>query len=170
MKNVKLIAIVLMLGIMAVSCKKEKGPVGPAGPAGQAGVNGNANVTVYGYGSHTFTSGSPWSYYYPDGLTGGMIDSSTIMMYYSQYPGEWNVANGFGPGADYANIVYTSDGPPASVNVYLQNVDGGSYSGGDVTWDSVRIFVIPANIFKSTPAGKVDFNDYQSVKSYYTER
>ena len=50
MKKAKLIALMLVITMIVVSCKKETGPTGPTGPQGPAGSAGTANV-IY----------SPWT-------------------------------------------------------------------------------------------------------------
>jgi hypothetical protein len=166
MKNLKLLTIILFIGIIAVSCKKEEGPVGPAGPAGTNGTNGNANVTVYGFGAQTY---SVVNYEHPFTLpvSAGIADSSLIFPYY-HYSVWWYPVGSVGYGGTYSSRYYIYPNTTSTtVQIQVRNADGSSYSGADITWDSVRVFVIPANIFKSTPAGKVNFKDYQSVSSYY---
>jgi hypothetical protein len=162
MKSFKLIAILLMLGIIAVSCKKE------AGPAGTNGTNGNANVKVYGYGPTTFNASNFYfAYFSPAGLTGGMFDSSMIISYYSTGSGSWNVANGMEPLGNYNSIQLTNAGPPANLSFYLRNADGSNYIGADVTWDSLRIFVIPATSFRMAQKNHLDFQNYSAVRTFY---
>lgn len=159
--------MLLFIGVIAVSCKKE---AGPAGTNGTNGTNGNANVMVYGYGETVLNAGnSYYAYFYPDVLTPGLIDSSVITCYYSVGANEWNVANGYGPGAQYATIQYTGVGTQSYVGIYLKNPDGTTYSGADITWDSVRVFIIPANIFRSFKMENVDYNDYYSVNDYFSK-
>ncbi len=171
MKTLKLLAMIMITGIVAVSCKKEgpAGPQGAAGTNGTNGTNGNANVTVYGYGTDTLKASNNYAAnYYPAGLTSGLVDSSIIVTYYSAYPGEWNMANGYGPSGQYATIQYTYGGStPALVSVYLRNVDGTGYTGVDVIWDSVRIFVVPANIYKIAKHDKLNYNNYKAVNDYF---
>lgn len=167
MKNLKLIAIAFILGLVVVSCKKEAGPSGPAGTNGTNGTNGNANVKVYGFGTTTLNSSNAYyAYFMPAGLTAGMIDSSVIITYYGTGPGSWNMANGLGPVGSYSTIQYTYISPP-EVGVYLRNADGTSYSGSDVTWDSVRIFVIPAMQLKDAKIHHLDFQNYSAVRSFF---
>jgi hypothetical protein len=166
MKNLKLLAIIVFIGIVAVSCKKEEGPMGPAGPTGTNGTNGNANVTVYGFGPKTFTTTS-FEHNWILPVSGGMADSSMIMPYYFQYD-YWYPVGSVGYAGSFSSRFYLS---PETISTLLfaqvRDADGSTYSGADVIWDSIRVFVIPANILKSTPAGKVNFKDYQSVSSYY---
>ena len=171
MRTLKLFAMILLIGIIAVSCKKETGPTGPQGPSGTNGTNGtngNANVTVYGFGSTTLNSGNGYyGYFYPAGLTSGMIDSSTVVSYYQVGANEWNMANGLGPAANYATIQYTYGGGSPFVSIYLRNADGTTYTGSDVTWDSVRIFVVPANIYKIANRNNLDYKNYKAVNNYF---
>ncbi len=158
----------LILGIVAVSCKKE---AGPTGQSGTNGTNGNANVRMYSYSQTTLNAGnSYYAYFSPIGLTSGMIDSSLLVTYYRSGLDDWNVANGLGPQGRYNTIQFTIPGPPAIVGIYLRNADGTSYTGIDVVWDSIRIFVVPANVFKIAKHDKVDFQNYKQVKDYYNAK
>ena len=168
MKTIKLLAMFLFIGIIAVSCKKEEGPAGPQGPAGTNGTNGNANVKVFGYTKDTLNAANGYALSYsPAGLTAGLIDSSAIFIYYSAYTGQWNMANGFGPSAMYATIQYTDTWSTPYVSVYLENVDGTYYSGSDVVWDSVRVFIIPASTLKVAKQQNINFNNYNEVNTYF---
>jgi hypothetical protein len=166
MKNLKCLAMILCIVIVAVSCKKEEGPQGPAGPSGTNGTNGNANVTVYGFGAQTFTSTDP-SVNLVLPISGGMVDSSLILPYY-HYDSWWYQFGEIGYASSYQTryYIYPTDST-STLLLQIYDLDGTAYTGGDLTLDSIRVFVIPANIFRSTPAGKVDYNDYQSVSSYY---
>ncbi len=167
------IVTILFVGVLAMfaSCKKaEKGDTGPAGSNGtngSAGAQGNANVKIYNYGTTTLTATSINAKFLPAGLTAAKIDSSLIMVYYSAGSGQWNVANGLGPGGAYATIQY-SDPSDSSINVYLKNADGTVYSGGTVTWQKVRVVIVPtASVFRT---GKVDYSNYSDVaRAYHLE-
>jgi hypothetical protein len=166
MKKLKLLAMILCLAIVAVSCKKEEGPQGPAGPSGTNGTNGNANVTVYGFGAQTFTSTAPTvAIILP--ISGTRVDSCLILPYY-HYTSWWYQFGEIGYGSAYQSryYIYPSDST-STLLLQIYDLDGTVYTGADLTVDSIRVFVIPANIFRSTPTGKVDYNDYQSVSSYY---
>lgn len=163
------IVTLLFVGVLAMfaSCKKaEKGDTGPAGANGAAGAQGNANVKIYNYGTTTLTASSS-AKFMPAGLTPAKIDSSLIIVYYSVGSGQWNVANGLGPIGAYATIQY-SNPLDASINVYLRNADGTSYTGGTITWNKVRVVIIPtASVFR---IGKVDYTNYADVsKAYHLE-
>lgn len=155
---------IAMVGVFA-SCKKaEKGAVGPAGANGTNGAQGNANVKIYNYGSQTLTATSISVNFTPVGLTAQKIDSSLIVVYYSESAGQWNLANGLGPGGQYATIQY-SDPMDASINVYLQNANGTNYSGATVVWQKVRIVVVPTGyVFRHAT---INYNNYDEVASYY---
>ena len=153
------VAIVLSMGLFFSSCKKE------VGPAGANGKDGNANVMQYNFGSKVVGSGKDAQYITPN-LTAGMLDSSVVMVYYSQDGNQWNVAGGCGPLCRYQTILYTDPSP--FIKVYLEDPDGTSYSGSDVTWVKSRVLIIPANKFgKKSSLPAIDFNDYNAVKKYY---
>lgn len=169
------IATILFVGALAMfaSCKKaEKGDVGPTGAngtngatgaTGATGAQGNANVKIYNYGTTTLSAVSD-ALFKPAGLTAQQIDSSLIMVYYSEGAGQWNVANGLGPGGSYATIQYSNPGD-ASINVYLRNADGTLYTGGTVTWNKVRVVIVPtASVFRT---GKIDYTNYADVARAY---
>jgi hypothetical protein len=163
------IVTLLFVGALAmfVSCKKaEKGDTGPAGTNGTnglAGVQGNANVKIYNYGTTTLSATTD-ALFKPVGLTAQQIDSSLIMVYYSESAGQWNVANGLGPGGSYATIQYSNPWD-ASINVYLRNADGTTYSGGTILWQKVRVVIVPtASVFRTR---KVDYTNYADVARAY---
>ena len=56
------------------------------------------------------------------------------------------------------------------LNIKLNNYDGSDYSGFDVTWDSVKVYIVPANIFALAKDQYVNFNDYNSVADYYNKK
>ena len=167
MKNLKFLAIVLLIGMIA-ACEKE----GPAGPQGANGINGtngadgNANVAVYGFTTVTFTS-SNYEHSFQLPITEETVDSSLIMPYYFQY-GFWYPAGTVGYSGSYSTRYYLSPGTPTSLLlIQVRNTDGSSYSGSDVIWDSVRVFVIPANVFYTSLDKGVDYDHYPSVSNYF---
>lgn len=162
-------AMIILIAFVAASCEKEEGPQGPAGANGTDGKDGNANVTVYGFTGDTLTTSSTWKDYFIP-ITPGAVDSSIILPYYFTY-GYWYLAGGLGYGAGYLTRfgVETSI-PSARVFIGIFNPDGAAYTGTDVIWDSIRIFVVPATIFKSARAKNIDFNNYKEVKAYYQEK
>ncbi|MCK9612503.1 MAG: hypothetical protein PHR81_03210 [Bacteroidales bacterium] len=165
----KLIIVLFLISIFLISCKKEEGPAGPQGPQGPAGTNGNANIKMYGYGPCTFNAANFYTQKYtPDGLTAGLIDSSIIYAYYSGGFDQWNVVNGYGPLDTYTTVLFTD--PEPYIGIYLRNPDGSWYNGIDVTWDSVRIVIIPANIFLSAMNEKIDFGNYTEVTEYFISK
>jgi hypothetical protein len=169
--------IIFILGFFAViatmntGCSKETGPkgdtgatgaTGATGPQGVQGAQGNANVKQYNYDSITVSSSSSAIYTFP-GMTAGMLDSSMVLVYYSEGSNQWNMAGGCGPGCDYQTIMYTD--PTPYVSVYLENRDGTVYSGSPVLWVKSRLVIIPANEFGKKEL--YDIHDYNSVKKYY---
>jgi hypothetical protein len=160
------IATILFIGAIALfaSCKKSTtGPTGPAGATGATGAQGNANVKIYNYGSTTLSSPYFDAKFIPAGLTAQKIDSSLVLVYYSESAGQWNMANGLGPGGFYATIQYTD--PTPYVSVYLQDADGSSYSGGTVTWQKVRVVIAPTgSVFRTA---KIDYSNYAEVAKYF---
>ncbi|MCK9613523.1 MAG: hypothetical protein PHR81_10680 [Bacteroidales bacterium] len=175
MKKLKILAMILFIGIIAASCEKE-GPAGPAGTNGTNGIDGtdgNANVTVYGFGETVLNAVNLfWVSFKPAELTSGMVDSSFILAYYKSgatvnYP--WYSGGGIGPDGLYQTKMFIYR-DPTSVDLRLYNPDGSAYSSIDVTWDSVRIFIVPANIFRNAEMEKVNFNDYSQVSNYFSNK
>jgi len=138
------------------------GANGAAGPTGAQGSPGNANVMQFNYDTIMVNASSSAYYTFP-GMTAGILDSSVVMVYYSQYVGQWNVAGGCGPSCLYQTIIYTD--PTPFVSVYLQNPDGSAYSGAGVLWLKSRLIIIPASEFGKREL--YDIRDYNSVKNYY---
>jgi hypothetical protein len=168
MKNQKLFAMILVIGMIALSCEKE-GPAGPQGLAGTNGTNGNANVMVYSYGTTIFNSAnSYWNTFTPAGLTSANYNSSIFLSYYKN-DSYWYTVGGMGPfGMGYQTRQFLSDTP--HLNIKLNNYDGTDYSGFDVIWDSVKVYIVPANIFAIAKDQHVNFNDYNSVADYYDKK
>ncbi len=161
------IATILFIGAITVfsSCKKTTiGPAGPTGATGATGAQGNANVQIYNYGITLLQSANNFRVEFtPAGLTVQKIDSSLIMVYYSEGSGQWNVANGLGPNGNYATIQFTD--PTPYVSVYLKNADGSYYTGGTVTWQKVRVVIVPAaSVFRKA---NINYNNYNEVAKYY---
>ncbi|HOH83261.1 MAG TPA: hypothetical protein PLI16_01480 [Bacteroidales bacterium] len=96
-----------------------------------------------------------------------MAGSSLIMPYYyiSDY---WYHMGEIGYGDNFASRYFIE---PQSTVTYLRidikNVDGSNYSGPGFTWDSIRVFVIPANIFRNAQIDKLDFNNHNEVTNYF---
>jgi hypothetical protein len=179
MKISKLLFMLLIIAAIGASCKKE-GPAGPAGPAGTNGTNGangtdgtngtngNANVTVYGFSGTTFTSAVPGiDLSLP--LSVGMVDSSLILPYYSLY-GYWYQVGVIGYATNFTSRYYIDPGitpDTTDLRIIIMDVDATPYSGANITCDSIRVFVIPANIFRSAGHQNIDFTDYNEVSAYY---
>jgi hypothetical protein len=168
MKKLKLLAMVLLIGIVVVSCKKE---TGPAGPAGTNGKDGNANVTMYVYGAQTFTSANGYiASFTPAGLSTSMIETSMMISYYKPTgPYPWYTVGGIGSNYEYQTRMLTYTGP-TRIDIRLNNPDGTAYTGIDQAWDSVRIFVVPASVIKIANKQKVDLNDYATAKNYLSNK
>lgn len=176
MKTLKLLFALLIIAAIATSCEKEEGPAGPAGAAGTNGTNGtngNANVSVYGFGQQLFNAGNIYLNGFSfSGMTNEEIDSSLFIPYYfADGYFNWYTAGQVGPVNQYQSrcfIITTS--PTQPLKIVLCDPDGTSYTGADVTWDSVRIFVIPANTFRLANKQNVDFNNYNEVSAYFNAR
>lgn len=165
MKTLKLLSVLFIIAAIATSCEKE-GPAGPAGTNGTNGTNGNANVTVYGFSEHTFTSADPGAQFLLP-ISQGMADSSLVLPYYTM-SGYWYQIGEIGIGGNFTCRYFIDPFPAYSnLRVDIRDVDGSAYSGGNITWDSIRVFVIPANIFRSAQKDKVDFSSHKEVAHYF---
>lgn len=169
MKNLKIFAVLLfVMGMIAASCEGPEGPRGPAGAAGTNGTNGtdgNANVMMFGFGDTTITYSL--SYILP--ISGGLADSSLILPYYRE-SGFWYQAGEIGYAGGFQTRYYTNPGTTTTTLwIQLYDVDGSAYSGTGETWDSVRVFVIPATQFYAS-APDVDFTNYYEVQSYFNQK
>ncbi|PKP01308.1 MAG: hypothetical protein CVU11_15620 [Bacteroidetes bacterium HGW-Bacteroidetes-6] len=152
-----------LMFVFMISCK---GPEGPAGPTGPTGPAGNEEVYLFTYGSKTLESLNGYSADYTFGtLPASKIDESLILIYYSAFSQEWNMANGAGPMAIYQTIQYYSS-YDSTAHVYLANGDGSYYSGGDVTWDSSKVYLIPPSMIRAAEKQNVDFSDINAVSRF----
>lgn len=168
MKIVKLMILTLLIGAATVSCKKEV--VGPQGAQGAKGADGNANVTVHRYGATTFTNSNYyWESFFPSGLTSAMVSNSVILTYYALSNSNiWYTVGSDGPGGSgYSTRQYCFVNDK-SVEIRLNNPDGTTYSGpGDVVWDSVKIYVIPATSLAIAQDNNLNLDDYKAVSKYF---
>ena len=152
------------------------GATGATGPQGPAGVAGNANVTMYHYGSRTFSYTT--TYDFP--VNTANVDKSLIYAYFQQsINGAWQHAQGMGYDSFYEITVYIDCGSPNSgYRVQLKNVGATTNYTTNVTWHNFRIIVVPAsNIItltgvSGTSASKsavppIDFSNYAAVAEYY---
>ncbi len=176
----------LILLTITVNCTGPEGPVGPQGPQGVVGttgaqgpqgVAGNANVTIYTYGSQTVTSFA--EYLIPD-MTPARQDSSLILGYlYYAFENIWEAV----PGEILLNANHYNTG------VYLyQNSDSVSYvlniydlnGNGDTGTKVINKFkILVANASSISSAGRVtgpakdirnsgvDLKNYYAVCKFY---
>ncbi|HQI70470.1 MAG TPA: hypothetical protein PLT47_06940 [Bacteroidales bacterium] len=162
MKTLKLLSVLFIIAAITYSCEKE----GPAGPAGTNGTNGNANVTVYGFGEYTFTTATPWTQFTLP-ISQGMVDSSLILPYYHM-TNYWYQVGEIGIGGSFTSRYFIEPFASSSdLRIEIRNIDGAPYNGADVTWDSIRVFVIPANTFRSAQSDNIDFNNHNEVAQYF---
>ena len=134
MKTFYLLLLLVAASVLATSCSK-KGDTGPAG---------NANVTLYNFGSKTFTATTE----YPLSISQGKIDSSVVLAYYNpsgEVESAWYNVPGNGPVNLYVTrgLFYQANPTTYSYKVFLHNPSGSSYAGS-VTFRKFRLFVIPA--------------------------
>ncbi len=167
MKNLKIFAVVLfVMGMIAASCEGPEGPRGPAGAAGTNGTDGNANVMMFGFGDTTITS--TLSLDLP--ISQGLCDSSIVLPYYSE-GGFWYQMGEIGYGASFLTryYLYTGYVTYTILQIGLYNVDGSAYTGTGETWDSIRVFVIPATQFYASEP-EINFSDYYEVENYFDQK
>jgi hypothetical protein len=149
-------------------CAKD-GDTGPAGATGAAGTNGtngtngNANVQLFMFPAHTFTSAATThTVNLPSPVTANMIDSSLILVYHERN-GNWYQSPGLGYSGQYDLRSYI-----IGLNVAFQmyNPDGTAYSGLDQNFTQIKVIVVPVNGYTgSRPA--VDYSDYYATMQYF---
>ncbi len=131
-----------------------QGPIGIQGPAGTDGAPGatgatgpmgNANVTLYTYGSMVFSSSH---LLVMPNISKETIDNSIILAYYSPDPepiDTWYPMPGFGPvGTYFVRTYWFPLGTGYAYAIKLLNPDGTVYTATEM-FRAVRIFVIPAS-------------------------
>lgn len=135
MKTLFVAALLFTAIAVSTSCSK-KGDTGPAG---------NANVTVYNFGSKTFSSTTD----YKLSISQGKIDSSLVLAYYnpsSESESAWYNIPGNGSSNLYVtrSLLYQETPTTYNYRVFLHNPAGATYTNS-VTFRKFRIFVIPAS-------------------------
>lgn len=128
-------ALLVITAVTVISCSK-KGDTGP---------EGNANVTLFNFGSKTFTSTT--DYALP--ISQGKVDSSLVLAYYNpslEAESSWYSIPGNGSTNAYVvrNLLFHANPTTYTYRVFLQNPAGGTFTGS-VTFRKFRIFVIPAS-------------------------
>lgn len=164
MFRTRLLAVILVLSALLFSCSGEDGATGPAGPAG---TDGNANVTVFQFGSRA--SSASGSFNYSFAATASLIDTSIILGYYmeSGWP-NWYIVPGLGPGAEYATRSYWRYSTnTCQYYVQLSTAAGTSDYTTATTFTAFKIFVVPASVITPlTSRGLLDLSDYNAVRDY----
>lgn len=171
MKTLKMIAVMLLVGFIAASCEGPEGPKGTNGTNGidgVDGVDGNANVRIFDFAGDTLTSTLNYTYRYIQDTTFS-LDSCMILPYYLNF--YWYQLGQMGPGGSYQTRYWYMDySNEIEVGMRVHNVDGSAYSGSDVIWDSIRIFVIPINTFHMAEKANLDFSNYNEVNGYFSTK
>jgi len=156
-----------MLGTIAafsilISCE---GPEGPRGATGPTGPTGNEEVYLYTFGAKDFNAANSYYVTYQFGsLSAEKLNQSLIVIYYGS-ASEWNMANGPGPVGNYQTIQYYTN-YDSTAHVYLRNGDCTTYTGGDLTWDSSRVYVIPPSMIRAAEKQGLDFSDIHEVERF----
>ncbi|RPD41599.1 hypothetical protein EG028_09845 [Chitinophaga barathri] len=154
--------LLLIISLMAISCKKD-------GPAGPAGKDGNANVTVFNFGSRVVTTASN---YVLSGISRGRIDSSMVLAYYNPVPEDesaWYPVPGLGSLGAYETRYFISQtSNDYTFSVRLVTPAGAAYTT-PVTFRKMRIFIVPANNVVNVNGRMAgpDLKDYYAVKEFY---
>lgn len=156
----KLSLLTLMMIFAACSKKGDPGPTG------------NANVTVYNYGSVTFTGSTNYTL---TNISQGMIDSSLVLAYYNpstEAATAWYPVPGGGPVGAY-EVRYFIHQSAATPSTYTMGVRAQAPAGGPyatpLTFRKFKIIIAPANkvLTGGRQAAPVDYNDYEAVRKYY---
>lgn len=173
-KRFKTAYVVLAIVLLVASCTKE-GPVGPAGKDGVNGTNGadgNANVKVFLFTSgNTFSSGIYNKSYILPGVTNNMVDSSLVLVYFTDETDSWVPVGSTNTGRTYSTKWYYIKGfggsQTGSFYIDLDSPAGGTeYTGSAVTLGKVKFILAPASGF-SGKKEPVDFSNYQATMRYF---
>ena len=136
---------------------------------GPAGIDGNANVTEYNFEADFTLSGTSIYQAFTLPVSQAEADQSIFLCYYriTLYNPNWFICPDIGPGYNFITRGLISPGT-SSTTYYLQvhDVDGSAYSGSEIRFDRVRIFVVPAsavvNLRLSQP---IELMPYEAVCS-----
>lgn len=185
MKKIKKATYLLFTcAVLFAGCSKT-GPQGPAGAQGEQGtkgdkgdkgpqgIPGNANVTLYQYGTRTFTGLTSYDL---SNISSGMIDSSLILAYYnpsSEVATAWYPIPGLGNSGLFEArcFLYQTGTAPSTYSFQVRlSLPGGSAAYGTaVTWTKTRLFLIKAS--EELAGGRTkplpDYNNYHQVCRYY---
>ena len=178
MKNLaKILCAVAIL--FAVACSKEgaTGPQGPAGTNGTNGTDGNANVTVYNFGSKTFTGST--TYVIPN-LLQADVDNGIILAYYNpstEAATAWYACPGFGSTGTYNTryFFYQTSTTPSTytMGVRLLNADGTNYASS-VTFTKFKIIIAPAgtivNLRTKKPLAEMSYEEVCKILNIKEDR
>lgn len=177
MKMFRFLALLITAGLIIVACEGPEGPRGPAGANGTNGVDGvdgtdgedgNANVKVFDFVGDTLTASLGYTYRYINDTTFS-TDSCIVLPYYKNY--YWYQVGQMGPGGAYQSRYWYVDlTNQIEIGMRIHNLDGSIYSGADVVWDSIRVFVIPMNTYHMAERANLDFSNYNEVKGYFSEK
>ncbi len=161
MKSTQLSLLVLALVMAVSSCKK--GDTGPQGPTG------NANVTMYTFGSTTFTGSTILLL---SNLSQSKMDSSMVLVYYNPVPEvetSWYPVPGLGSGGQYETRYFVYAAAAANtqqLNLRLVKPDGsGAPFPSSVTFRKIRVFVAPASSI--LPGGRTGRGNGPDLTNYY---
>lgn len=166
MKKFFPLSIMMYMTILCLSCKKgDKGDLGPTG---------NADVTVYSFGSKSFSQAVDYELPIPT----GKLDSSLVLAYYNpsnEDASAWFSVPGTGSSNNYntRSFFYAKNNSKTTTtfSVRLQQTNGSGPYNTSVTFRKFRIIVAPASNFvqvNSTGAKKsVDYSDYHAVLKHY---
>lgn len=169
--NFRSFSLLAGLTLLVFGCSKDK-----EGPQGEPGPSGNANVTVYTYGTQTFTGSINYTL---KNMSQARIDSSLVLAYYNpstEVSTSWYPVPGLGSGGAYdARYFIYPAGNNVDFNyaVRLMNPNGTGGYNTQVTFTKFRIFIVPANNIlaggrmANQPAAPVDYSDYHKVCAYY---
>jgi hypothetical protein len=169
MFRTRLLAVILVLPALLLSCSGKDGAMGPNGADGANGRDGNANVIAFEFGTRTTTTGH-FTYTFP--ASPGFIDSSLVLGY-SRVEGfaSWYPVPGLGADARYMtrSLWYQSQGSPPQFTylVNLSTPDGSADYDTSTTFTQFKIIIVPASvIIPITSRGLLSLSDYNAVAEY----
>lgn len=150
--------VLLLMSVVLFSCKKETGPTGATGAAGK---DGNANVVMYKFGSHDFSSGD---FFQSITMSQDSFDNM-VWLAYLKYDATLTYAvPGYGVGGTTNYRFYTYNASTTNHNFEIAKVSGSGETYVDVKIVGIGISNV---IGKKSSLPNIDFSNYNVVKAYY---
>lgn len=159
MSRAKQLCFTILLAATFASCKGDTGPAG------------NANVTVYNFGTQTTITGT---FTYIVNVDQATVDNSLILVYYNpsnEAATAWYQVPGLGSVGAYQTryfIFQTSASPSQyTTTIRLLTPDGSATYTTSTTFTKAKIILAPASdIVPMVTSGRLDLSNYEAVRAY----